>query len=31
MLPLSELEPLLEGLLALRDVRASIPDVTPRP
>ncbi len=31
MLPLSQLEPLLEGLLAVREAAASAPDVTPRP
>lgn len=31
MLPVSELEPLLEGLLAVREARDGAPDVTPRP
>lgn len=31
MLPLDQLGPLLEGLLAVHEVRGSIPDVTPRP
>ncbi len=31
MLPLSELEPLLEGLVAVREARDAAPGVTPRP